>query len=93
MYKVVAVIFSKQSPTLQLLVNGNTVLRGGGLPSGMGQHTAAHAHVGSSSVEQPVCACSMTDYLVLPSDACLTLVHHPRPGSGRGFLSLQKMCC
>ena len=93
MYKVVAVIFGKQRPTLQLLVNGTIVMRGGGLPSGMGHHTAARAHASSSDVEQAVCGCSMTDYLLLPCNACLTVVHHPQPGSGRGFLSLQKMCC
>ena len=92
MYKVVAVIFGKQRPTLQLLVNGKMVLRSGSLPSGMGQHTAARAHASSSSLEQPVFVCVVDEYVTLPPNACLTLLHHPQPGSSQGFLLLQKMC-
>lgn len=92
MYKLVAVVFGTQRPTLQLLVNGEVVLRGGSLSSGMGQHTAARAHISSSSAEQPAFACVMSDYVMLPPSASLTLLYHPRPGSGRGFLMLQKVC-
>lgn len=93
MYKVVAVVFGTQRPTLQLLVNGEVVLRGGSLSAGMGQHTAARAHVSSSSsAEQPAFPCVMTDYVMLPPSASLTLLYHPRPGSGLGFLKLRKVC-
>lgn len=77
---------------MQLLINGEMALRGGSLPSGMGQHTAARAHASSSSAEHLAFACVMTEYIMLPSHACLTLLHYPQPGSGQGFLSLQKMC-
>ena len=92
MYKVAAVVFGKQRPTLQLLVNGEVVLRSGSLSSGMGQHTAARALASSSSAEHPAVACVMEECVMLPPNACLTLVHHPQPGSGQGFLSLQKVC-
>ena len=94
MYKVVAVVFGKKRLTLQLLVNGEMVLRSGTLPSGMGQHTAARAqcHASSSSLEQPAFMCVVNEYVMLPPNACLTLLHNPQPGSSQGFLSLQKMC-
>ena len=91
-YKVSAAFFGKQKPMFQLLVNGSVALRAGSHMPGMGQHTAARAAVCTSDDEHPVLGCSVTEYLMIPSDACLTVLYQSQPASGRGFLSLHKAC-
>ena len=91
-YKVSAAFFGKHKPIFQVLVNGSTAMRSGSQMPGMGQYTAARAAVCSSDHQHAIIGCSVTEYLVFPSDACVTVLYQSQPASGQGFLLLQKAC-
>lgn len=87
-YQASAAFFGKQRPAFQLFVNGKVVLRAHSRC--MGQHTAARANC--CPLGQHMNSTSLLEYLVLPADACLTMVVPSQQGLDQGFLSLQRIC-
>ncbi len=91
-YEVVAAFFSKRRPTFQLLVNGSVALRAGSHAACTGQHTAARALCFDGLTGHHVNGTSVVDHLMLPSDACLTVIYPSQQEAGQGFISLQQLC-
>ena len=89
-YQASAAFFGKQRPAFQLFVNGKTVLRAHSRC--MGQHTAARANCCEGPLGQHMNSTSLLEYLVLPADACLTIVSPSQQGVDQGFFSLQRIC-
>jgi len=89
-YQASAAFFGKQRPAFQLFVNGKIVLRAH--LRCMGQHTAARANCCDGPLGQHMNSTSLLEYLVLPADACLTIVSPSQQGLDQGFLSLQRIC-
>jgi len=88
-YQASAAFFGKQRPAFQLFVNGK-ILRAHSRC--MGQHTAARANCSDGPLGQHMNSTSLLEYLVLPADACLTIVSPSQQGLDQGFLSLQRIC-
>ena len=88
MYQVTAAFFGKQKPTFHLLVNGAIALRVGSHSACTGQHTADRAAL-SEVTGQHASGTSVLQYLILPADACLTVVSPSQHTLSQGFLSLQ----
>ena len=89
---MVLAFFSKRRPTFHLLVNGTVALRAGNHATYVGQHTAARAGCSDGSNGSQMSGMSLVEYLVLPSDACLTVMYQSQQEAGQGFLSLQQIC-
>ena len=90
-YQASAAFFGKQRPAFQLFVNGKVLLRAHSRC--MGQHTAARANCCDGPLGQHMNSTSLLEYLVLPADACLTIVSSSQQqGLDQGFFSLQRIC-
>lgn len=53
---------------------------------------AARANCCDGPLGQHMNSTSLLEYLVLPADACLTIVSPSQQGLDQGFLSLQRIC-
>ena len=89
MYQVAAALFGKQKPTFHILVNGSIALRVGSHSTCAGQHTVHRAALSELVTGQHVSGTSVLHYLILPADACLTIVSPSQHALSQGFLSLQ----
>jgi len=91
LYQISFAFFTKSKPSVQLVINGESVLSAINSPSYVIHHGSGFISDGTGRMrEGSVTGLSLVDYLALPSRSSVALHYHGKK-SGHGFLSLRRM--
>eukprot|EP00842_Homolaphlyctis_polyrhiza_P003699 jgi/Hompol1/432/HPOL_000149-RA len=95
LYEITLAIFTKSKPSIQLVVNGESVLSAINSPSYIVHHSSGFVVDGDGKVEPgTVTGISMIDFLALPSKTTLSLHYHgvrKQASLGHGFVGLRRL--
>ena len=94
LYEISFAFFTKSKPSVQLVVNGESVLSAINSASYIVHHSSGYIMNGDGRMEEgTVTGISLVDYLALPFKSTLSLHYHGgRKGFlGHGFLALKKL--
>ncbi|KAJ3394540.1 hypothetical protein HDU92_006816 [Lobulomyces angularis] len=91
LYEIRFAFFTKQKPSIQLLVNGESILSAINSPSYVVHHGSGFVIAGDGKmVEGCVSGLSLLDFLSLPARSTVSLIYTGKK-NGHGFLSLKKV--
>ncbi|KAI9092424.1 hypothetical protein DFS34DRAFT_596678 [Phlyctochytrium arcticum] len=94
LYEITFAFFTKAKPSIQLVVNGESVLSAINSPSYVVHHSSGYVMDGEGRVEQgTVTGISLLDFLALPPKSTLSIHYHggKKGMLGHGFLGLRKL--
>nr|KAJ3422364.1 hypothetical protein HK105_000001 [Polyrhizophydium stewartii] len=95
LYEITLAIFTKSKPSIQLVVNGESVLSAINSPSYIVHHSSGFVVDGDGRVEPgTVTGISLVDFLALPSKTTLSIHYHgvrKQASLGHGFVGLRRL--
>ncbi|KAJ3271491.1 hypothetical protein HDV01_006621 [Terramyces sp. JEL0728] len=94
LYEINFSFFTKAKPSIQIVVNGESVLSAINSPSYVVQHSSGFVMDGNGKVEQgTVTGISLVDFLALPAKSTISIHYHgiKKNLSSHGFFSLKRI--
>ncbi|KAI9205792.1 uncharacterized protein BJ171DRAFT_499613 [Polychytrium aggregatum] len=94
LYEIAFAFFTKAKPSIQLVVNGESVLSAINSASYVVHHSSGFITTGDGKVQEgTVAGLSLLDFLALPSKSTISLHYHggKKNSLGHGFLSLRQL--
>lgn len=86
--------FTKSKPSIQLVVNGESVMSAINSPSYIVHHSSGYIIDGHGKMQEGVVSgLSLVDFLALPSKSTLSIHYHgvKKQSPGHGFFGLRKL--
>ncbi|OAJ40252.1 hypothetical protein BDEG_24015 [Batrachochytrium dendrobatidis JEL423] len=95
LYEITLAIFTKSKPSIQLVVNGESVLSAINSPSYVVHHSSGFVVDGNGKLEPgTVTGISLVDFLALPAKSTLSIHYHgvrKQVSLGHGFVGLRRL--
>lgn len=94
LYEITLAFFTKTKPSVQLIVNGESIMSAINSPSYIVHHSSGYVIDGNGKMQEGVVSgLSLVDFLALPSKSTLSIHYHgvKKQSLGHGFLGLRKL--
>ena len=94
LYEVTLAFFTKTKPSVQLVVNGESIMSAINSPSYIVHHSSGYVIDGNGKMQEGVVSgLSLVDFLALPSKSTISIHYHgvKKQTLGHGFLGLRKL--